>query len=223
MPSSVVDTLADLYRAFVDERRVAYVKNVATAHAMVTASYGNACGTSRNPFVNNCGFDLAGTALRHIYGSLSPPTVATGKIVRFDQTEYVGRDVVHGLDERGYLYVPSGCTTDARCRLHIAFHGCLQNAEAVGDAFYSHAGYNEWAEANGIVVLYPQAAPVLKRVIGMPLEWPNPQGCWDWWGFTGENYATKSGMQIGAINAMIDRLAGKTAPSAAPAPSPVCH
>ena len=36
-------------------------------------------------------------------------------------------------------------------------HGCLQNLEVVGNAYAAHAGYNHWAEASGIVVLYPYA------------------------------------------------------------------
>src|SRR5512132_1686748 len=115
-----------------------------------------------------------------------------------------------------------GCTEHRGCRLHVAFHGCLQNADAVGDAFYGHAGYNEWAEANDIVVLYPQAAPVLRRLIGMPLEWPNPEGCWDWWGFTGADFATKSGAQISAVSAMIDRLSCTAAVSGSSAPGSSC-
>jgi hypothetical protein len=37
----------------------------------------------------------------------------------------------------------------------------------------------------------------------------NPNACWDWWGYTGVDYAQKSGPQIQAIYAMLQRLAGK--------------
>jgi len=37
----------------------------------------------------------------------------------------------------------------------------------------------------------------------------NPQGCWDWFGYTGANYATKSGLQMMAIKSMISALAKK--------------
>jgi hypothetical protein len=37
----------------------------------------------------------------------------------------------------------------------------------------------------------------------------NPQGCWDWFGYTGANYALKSGSQLAAVNAMIGRLTTK--------------
>ena len=38
----------------------------------------------------------------------------------------------------------------------------------------------------------------------------NPNGCWDWWGYTGENYATRDGAQIRVIKATLDALAGQS-------------
>jgi hypothetical protein len=34
----------------------------------------------------------------------------------------------------------------------------------------------------------------------------NPYGCWDWWGYSGVNYANKNGIQMRTIKAMIDRI-----------------
>jgi len=70
------------------------------------------------------------------------------------------------------------------------------------------AGFNEWAETNGLVVLYPQSKS--SRVAPM-----NPLGCWDWWGYTGEGYATRDGAQIKAVAAMVDRLTTNAASRAA--------
>ncbi|MGK0371687.1 MAG: hypothetical protein ACJAW1_001930 [Glaciecola sp.] len=50
-----------------------------------------------------------------------------------------------------------------------------------------------------MVVLYPQ----VKKSMFMPL---NPQGCWDWWGYTDENYANKKGPQIKAIYKVMQAL-----------------
>jgi hypothetical protein len=55
-----------------------------------------------------------------------------------------------------------------------------------GTTFVRNAGYNKWADSNGMIVLYPQATATL----------PNPEGCWDWWGYDDPNYALKSGRQI---------------------------
>lgn len=59
----------------------------------------------------------------------------------------------------------------AGCRLHIAFHGCAQTLDDINTTFVTETGYNRWAEANNIVVLYPQAKATLT----------NPEGCWDWY------------------------------------------
>ncbi|CAN0625581.1 protein of unknown function [Burkholderia multivorans] len=37
----------------------------------------------------------------------------------------------------------------------------------------------------------------------------NPQACWDWFGYTGQNYALKTAAQVVAVNAMIGRLTSK--------------
>jgi hypothetical protein len=73
------------------------------------------------------------------------------------------------------------------------YHGCSSGAAVVGDAIYTHAGFNAWAEANGIVILYPQAFG---------------SNCWDWNGETigDENYNTRDGLQMNVVNRMADDL-----------------
>jgi hypothetical protein len=93
--------------------------------------------------------------------------------------------------EQGHVYVPKACAKE-RCRVHVAFHGCRQS----GERFPREAGYNRWAESNRLIVLYPQVRASF---------W-NPRGCWDWWGYTGAAYATKDGVQIRAVLAMLERL-----------------
>ena len=39
---------------------------------MVTEGFGNACATSKSPFINDCDFDAAGALLAHLYGPLKP-------------------------------------------------------------------------------------------------------------------------------------------------------
>jgi poly(3-hydroxybutyrate) depolymerase len=93
--------------------------------------------------------------------------------------------------------------------LHVAFHGCRQNVEAVYDDFVRDAGYNRWAAANRIIVLYPQSKPWFAPPFlpgGDVLA--NPNGCWDFWGFSGIGYHGQSGKQMRAVKAMVDRLLG---------------
>ena len=61
--------------------------------------------------------------------------------------------------------------------------------------YVENTGYNEVAEANDLVILYPQA-------VSKPRD--NPYGCWDWWGFISQDYATKEGKQIGKNHSFSD-------------------
>lgn len=162
----------------------------AMAHTFPTVSSGSACDTSEAPFIGRCGFDGAGEILAKLYTD-TPQRVADkaeGELRRFDQKTYLpdGKDAM--LADTGYLYIPKVCADGAPCALHIAFHGCQQNAELVDEAFVRDAGYNRWADALHLVVLYPQT-----RASYAPL---NPKACWDWWGFTGSNYDTRQGLQL---------------------------
>jgi poly(3-hydroxybutyrate) depolymerase len=207
VPFPVMEAARQYYAAFLPADAIHFETGVAAAHAMVTLAFGNACETSDTPFINDCDYDAAGNLLQQIYGPLRPPVPAEGRVVAFDQRPFA--TAADGLAVTGYLYVPAACSGAGagHCRLHVAFHGCQQTAAMIGDAFYRDAGYNGWAEANAIVVLYPQAAAVTRSFLGLTLPWPNPMACWDWWGFTGSDYALQSGRQIAAVKAMVDRLA----------------
>ena len=183
---------------------LAYVNDMPAGHAVITQGNGNDCSANAAPYISHCtvgnkGYDQAGAILEHIYGSLSPRVATpTGQVVSFNQRAYAA--AATGMADTGYLYVPQNCTAaGTRCKVHVALHGCMQSAESVGDKFYTETGYNNWADNNNILVLYPQ---VNKSSIPS-----NPKGCWDWWGYTGRNYAFKSGPQMKAIKAMVNRLA----------------
>jgi poly(3-hydroxybutyrate) depolymerase len=70
---------------------------------------------------------------------------------------------------------------------------------------YRDAGYNAVADAKNIIVLYPHAAPWNRLTDPTGLT-ANPKGCWDWWGFTGDEYLTRDGKQMRAVRAMISRV-----------------
>lgn len=126
-----------------------------------------------------------------------------GQFRAFDQAEFAAGDAKPaGLAERGYLYMPPACASSPGCRVHIALHGCSQNAQAVGERFVREAGLAEWADTNRLIVLYPQT----RASVG------NPQACWDWWGYSGRDYLTRAAPQIQAISAMLDRLESPKSP-----------
>lgn len=102
------------------------------------------------------------------------------------------------MADEGFVYIPTGCAAGAACKLHIVFHGCKQGIDRLGDQYATTTGYNRWAEANEIVVLYPQAISRLFE--------GNPNGCWDWWGYDDPEYATKNGPQMAAVAQMATAL-----------------
>ena len=87
--------------------------------------------------------------------------------------------------------------------MHIAFHGCGQNRTVIGDSFARDSGFARWADTNNLIVLFPQTATT-------PI---NPQGCWDWWGYSGPDYLTRNAPQIIAVRRMVERMSGPRAPS----------
>lgn len=197
------------YRAFVPAAQIVTVTNIAAGHAMVTANAGGACDSTAPPFLNNCGFDAAGVLLAHIYGPLAPPSTAGGRLMTFDQNEFANGDAyAASLAPAGYAWIPDACAGE-RCRVHVAFHGCRQNAGAVGETFVRDAGYNRWASANRTIVLYPQT--LARNGWGWSARGAsfifNPRGCWDWWGYTGQDYHLKSAAQQQAVRMMLLRLA----------------
>jgi hypothetical protein len=189
-----------------------YEKHNKANHALITADFGNECDAFAPPYINDCDFDAAERLLRHIYGELNPKAASRElqPVITFDQTAFFNvSDGSVSLHDVGHLYVPRDCAASKPCRLHVAFHGCGQHQEAIGDAFFSDTAYNNWAENNRIVVLYPQATEWAESLAFRYRE--NPHACWDWWGYSGEAFATKNGKQIKAIGAMIDTLLGHAA------------
>ena len=197
---AVVQALRDFYAGY--KAQVVLVADQPAGHGMVTVGDGNACDSTAPPFIVACHYDAAGVLLGFLHGPLQQPAAnETGRLLTFDQTRYADGDARGiAMDDTGYAYVPQRCTTE-RCRVHVAFHGCRQGAAEIGERFVREAGYNRWADANGLIVLYPQ---VVKRY--SPFVF-NPRGCWDWWGYTGANYHTQAAPQMRAVMKMIDRLA----------------
>ncbi|HEY7674071.1 MAG TPA: depolymerase [Burkholderiales bacterium] len=201
----VVAALRDFYRAIAPRVDIAFVADVPAGHAMVTSRAGNVCATSEPPYINNCGYDAAGALLAHLLGKLEGPAERGGRLIEFDQREFAGGAPGSvGLADSGYAWLPRQCERE-RCRVHVVFHGCRQNAQAVGERFAREAGYNRWAETNRIIVLYPQTIARWGWRWGGGFVF-NPRGCWDWWGYTGPAYPTKTGPQIHAVQAMVERL-----------------
>ncbi|TKB46326.1 extracellular catalytic domain type 2 short-chain-length polyhydroxyalkanoate depolymerase [Thalassotalea mangrovi] len=169
-------------------------------HGFPTESQGVPCDSTAEPFINQCNYDAAGTLLKHLYGDLNTKAeAANGKLVEINQEDFVAANANNTLADTGYAYVPASCMSGEECRIHIALHGCKQNAEAIDKTFVTDTGYNAWADTNKIVVLYPQTKSSFA-----PL---NPNACWDWWGYTGAEYQSRNGAQMQQVINMAEGLA----------------
>lgn len=195
-PSLVRDAAALYERLGVAKSDIALVDTFKAGHGFITTDNGEACSASRSPFVNDCDYDQAGALMAHIHGALKKPTGDIGgRLLEFDQSAFSGESMA----DTGAVFIPDTCTGQTGCRVHVAFHGCRQSRAEVGSAFVGGAGYNRWAAANRIIIVYPQA----KRSAA------NPKGCWDWWGYTGPAFLTRDASQITAVRAMLTKLAAK--------------
>lgn len=170
------------------------VDHLDVGHAFPTLSFGNDCGTANaSPWMSACGYDLAGVLLQHLLGDLNERGIVdVNNYYRFKQAS------APSFDQWGYVYIPTSCQSGEQCRIHLALHGCMQGSSEIGEVFVRHAGFNEWAEANNIVVVYPQVKT--DRVVG------NPNGCWDWWGYSSAWYATRQAPQMKALIQIISNL-----------------
>ncbi|MBS0570208.1 MAG: hypothetical protein JSS28_06360 [Proteobacteria bacterium] len=203
--ASVAKAAADFYGALkaadpaLASLQVTYDGDRDFTHTWPTLDAGNACDTVAVPFIGKCGFDAAGAVFAALYGPPphEPTNAVGGELRPFDQNGLRpdGKDAF--LAEKGYVYIPPACQQGQACGVLVALHGCMQDSATVGEAFVRDAGFNRWADVYGVAVLYPQAR------ISLPA---NPKGCWDWFGYTGANYATRDGVQLRWIVAALKAL-----------------
>jgi poly(3-hydroxybutyrate) depolymerase len=199
----VVDQVRNFY-TLAGAARLQYRNDVPAGHGMVTdSSADQACELTAPPYINNCQLPLARDILQFLYpGSLAPASQLSGRTIRFEQRGYA--DSFIGMADEAFAYIPAACERET-CRVHVAFHGCRQGEDAIGDRFYAHAGYNATADANRIIVLYPQVEPTWFYPY-------NPRGCWDFWGYSSSDpfspdFYTRNGAQMRAVRAMLAQLA----------------
>lgn len=186
--------LEEFYQHFHANPRTEF--QIKMGHGFPSEKGKNECSVSQFPWINNCHYDGAKQIFEAFYGPMKPPSNSpSGTLLTIDQTEFAKADAK--MLDHGNLYIPRQCRDKkSRCRIHVALHGCLQGPNIAQKAFIEGAGYNEWADSNKIIVLYP----------GAGISSGNSNGCWDWFGYTGENYAVKSAPQMTAIFLMIQRL-----------------
>lgn len=192
--AEVNDATAALYAGFIPDPQIVYVNDFAAIHNFPARGHGSACTAMEPPFVGDCDYDAAGTILQHMYSGLESPVSEPETAL---QTVSLQGAVEAGLSETAYLFVPPACAEGEQgCALHLVLHGCAQSAVTVGTDFIEQSGYLSWAEANDIVLAFPQVAPATL----------NPYACWDWWGYTGADYRWRNGKQMVVVTDWIKSL-----------------
>ncbi|OOQ83679.1 fungal cellulose binding domain protein [Penicillium brasilianum] len=212
---NVMNALNSQLSNFDTSANVSYVTTSGAVHTFPTdfdGSGDNSCSTSSSPYISNCNYDGAGAVLRWMYGTLNARNTGTlsGSVVSFAQTSAYGAS---GMDTTGYLYVPASCQSGTTvCKLHVALHGCLQSYSNVQMKFVQNTGYNQWADTNNIIILYPQAIPDSSlHTVWSGSQLSNPNGCWDWVGWYGSNADQIGGVQMVAIvNQVAQLMSGNT-------------
>lgn len=197
------EQVVEYYQNYLSTSDIATEFTIAAEHCQPTDNFGGECNRQNTDnYINDCDYRGAFLALNHLYGgSLLADTTAVpeSNLFQFDQAEFFGgRPESYSMDSVGYIYIPTECKDPTRyCKLHVVLHGCLQSSQEIGDVFVKNAGYLEVAESNAIILLFPQ-------VVRTPVS--NPNACFDWWGYAGDDYDLKTGVQMDAIYQMCKRL-----------------
>lgn len=187
---------AALYAEFIPDGQIQRVDDVQAGHSFPALGRGSVCAAYEPPYVADCGYDAAGELLGHLYPGLERPADdAAGELREVPLPGAAGAS----LSDTAWLFVPPACANgDGACPLHLVLHGCGQSAVSVGTGFIEQSGYLPWAAANGIVLAFPQVVPSAA----------NPLGCWDWWGYTGQDYLWRDGAQMRTLATWLESLAG---------------
>ena len=189
------DATVALYSRFLSSENIRIVNDVGAGHNFPTLSAGTDCGATESPFIGRCDYDAAESLLKQLYGKLEAP--AAELKTELIKTKLPGA-LAAGLDENAYLFIPEECEqTGQSCKTHLVLHGCAQSSAQIGTVFIEQSGYLPWAEANNIVLAFPQVAPATA----------NPFACWDWWGYTGKSYRWRDGAQMKVLADWMRELA----------------
>jgi hypothetical protein len=223
--SVVVKSTRELYELLgVRSDNIKFIDTVPAGHSIITDNPEDSpLGMNEPPYINYGGFIQSHDILNHLYSDLLPPAERlSADLIRFDQSDFLGDDAAYAsMGKYGYVYVPEAVKQGAKARgVHIVLHGCKQgysyvnyafgradivNQPPYGNRYMTTTGYNQLADSNNIIVLYPQATGDDDN------QAQNPDGCWDWWGYTSStpndpDYYSRDAIQIRAIHKMLEQL-----------------
>ena len=210
------EKMAEYYQEFIGDPNNIVLKNDIAATHCITTDYDigefTRCGVTNDKlYIEECGYDSVTAMFTHFFGSgihvpNTPGSTPLGTLVKFDQTEFFPSNDAGAasMDDEGYVYVPANCIDGVmQCKLHIFFHGCSMNFDILGTDFITDSGLEEVADANNIIIMFPQT---IKQTGG------NPFGCFNWFGYNsdllGGAFAKKDAIQMKGVYDMLARAAG---------------
>jgi len=221
---TVMHAVEQQMRHFVDDSRISTYYATKAAHVWSVDDgdctcgacwLQNATGLTPRPCcnVNNCEFDLSGAMLAKFYGAdaLRPRTTASAHHLRWvEQWRYLPATADRNASASTMLrwapvYVPQKCAADVdACRVHVNYHGCMDkprgptiNGWLDRLLWVRNIQLNEYAEANAIVILYPQAAGSID--IG--------EGCFNWASYEDDPlFDTRLGVQLNTVVNVLNDL-----------------
>jgi len=208
VPLEMASRIKNFYSRFMDEDHIELKDDIEAEHGFPSANDGGVCSHLVPPnYVNFCNYNGAAQLLKKVLGPINEDVNTEEYDLRdYDQNEFVsdGDANANGMDAQGYIFVPSSCENGANnCHLHVHFHGCTQERGNIGDGYIRQSGLLPLAEANNIVMVFPQVKHNWQQ--------GNPNGCWNFWGYLGDGlnmqYATKEGYQMTAVARLVERIA----------------
>lgn len=120
-------------------------------------------GYSNASMARNCGYNLVyyflndwfSIRFKKVLKEAEPDYLSKGQLLAFNQTPFSEPEAF--MDEIGYLYLPDACLKGEYCTLHVHLHGCWLGAGVYKDVYLRQTGFLEYAAANNIIMLFPQA------------------------------------------------------------------
>lgn len=105
----------------------------------------------------------------------------------------------------GLVYVPTACKSKpSACKKHVHYHGCIADIWSQRVKWTDDIYINAHAEANAIVVIYPQARG----------DERTGRGCWNWESYMDDPlFDTRESIQLRAINNLIIHIDTAVVPS----------
>jgi len=202
IPPDMVKKNLEFYNAIgVDPNEIQFTFFRNATHLIPTDDFGPPCNedAGHSMYLGNCNYPGIYHALSYILknDSLQKTVPDLGQLKMYNQSAFYPdgdiKDVAMGT--AGFIYIPKQCE-EQRCHLHLNFHGCNEWPPHIAEQYILHSGFLPVAEANGIIVIFPLTTKVPK----------NMDGCWDFYSYTGPNFATKTGAQIQVIKRMLDKI-----------------